>query len=246
MKIPKILLVDDVPLFLEIMSGYLRKSPVTLVTAHNGQQALEMIRSDPPDLIFMDLHMPEMDGAACCRAIKESPVLSRIPVIMVTAADREGDRELCLAAGCDGLITKPIDRRLFLDLGRRFLPSIDRREDRHPYRTTVVMTADFQTFYGTSVDISAHGIYVATDRPLPLEGRVGLNILLAGESSDLIEAWGRVAWRNFGPFRTKEELPEGYGVEFLEMTVDSLSLLSRLVRILATGAGGPGTGHEAR
>ena len=73
MATPKILLVDDTKLFLRLEQEYLRQSSVTVFTASNGREALETARKIMPDLIYMDLNMPEMNGIECCSAIKADP-----------------------------------------------------------------------------------------------------------------------------------------------------------------------------
>ena len=126
MSLPRILLVDDVRLFLELEKSYLNLTQAQVLTAANGQEALELVRSMRPDLVFLDLYMPVLDGAACCTAIKGDPELVAIPVVMVTTGGKPEEVELCRAAGCDGLLTKPIDRSAFLDTVSRFIPSFNR------------------------------------------------------------------------------------------------------------------------
>ena len=129
---PKILLVDDTRLVLELEKSFLKLSHVDVLTAMNGVEALEMIRKDPPDLIFMDMNMPIMDGITCCTQLKADPFMCSIPVIMLTTAGREGDRERASQAGCDGFLTKPIDRREFLEIARQYADAVDRRDIRVP------------------------------------------------------------------------------------------------------------------
>ena len=121
MATTKILLVDDTKLFLKLEREYLKQSSVVILTAENGRQALEIARNERPDLIYMDLNMPEMDGATCCAALKADPELRSIPVILVTTAGMSESVEQCKHAGCDGFLTKPIDRKTFLEMGRKFL-----------------------------------------------------------------------------------------------------------------------------
>ena len=80
-----------------------------VVEAESAQQALDYLRGAVPDLILMDINMPGVDGFMLTSKIKDHPILSRIPIIAVTANVMKGDRERTLAAGCDGYIQKPID-----------------------------------------------------------------------------------------------------------------------------------------
>jgi CheY-like chemotaxis protein len=229
MKIPKVLLADDVELFLDLEKAFLAKSPVTILTAHNGREALDLARTVRPDLIYLDLYMPEMDGAACCAALKTDPELRSIPVIMVTAEGKGKDQEVCRQAGCDGIVTKPIDRREFLAAGHSVLFTIDRREARVPCRTPVFFTLGEESYYSESVDISFHGVYVAFNQSVRRELPVGINFVLPGTSSDLIEAWGRVAWVNPPLEPVKPGFPLGFGVEFRQLTVESSDHLRRFI-----------------
>src|SRR5512133_2862778 len=98
MSRPKILLVDDNRLFLEMEKEFLQPCAVKIYTARTGREALEVVRLVLPDLVFMDLHMPEMDGASCCTAIKAEPDLRSVPVVMIVTAENEDDLERCRRA----------------------------------------------------------------------------------------------------------------------------------------------------
>jgi CheY-like chemotaxis protein len=230
MATPKILLVDDTKLFLKLEKEYLKQSSVVVLTAENGRQALEMARSDHPDMIFMDLNMPEMDGAQCCEAIKSDPGLRDIPVILVTTAGMNEGVERCRAAGCDGFLTKPIDRKAFLEMGRRFLSQINRRERRIPTRLKVLFRVnDRENCFGTCVDLSSRGLYLEWNGDVQVDDKVEVSLLVSGNSADLVEAWGRVSWVNAGAVRRKQKLPAGFGVEFLSVPDESLALITRFL-----------------
>lgn len=213
---PTILLVDDVNLLLELEKNFLKFSPVRILTARNGQEALEVIERDRPDLVFMDLNMPIMDGAVCCRKIKENPATVSIPVVMVTTAGRPEDEEHCRGCGCDDYLTKPIDRRQFLAMGRKHLPSINRREPRVPCSSDVTLNVAGQTFTGKAVDVSVGGIYIATMSCMQRDDHLSLSFTINGKRPPLtISTEGRVAWENTGDAKNKLRLPSGFGVEFV-------------------------------
>jgi CheY-like chemotaxis protein len=230
MATPKILLVDDTKLFLKLEKEYLKQSSVAVLTAENGRQALEIARQDRPDLIFMDLNMPEMDGARCCEAIKADPELRSIPVILVTTAGMDESIDRCKQAGCDGFLTKPIDRKVFLDLGRKFLTQINRRERRLATSLKVLFRIDDrENSYGTCFDISSQGMFIAWSGAVEVNDKVEVSMLVSGSSTDLVEVWGRVAWVNAGDVRKKQKLPEGFGVEFLSVPEESQALIRRFL-----------------
>lgn len=149
---PKILLVDDVQLILELEKSFLKNLPASILTARNGQEALELIRQERPDLVYMDMNMPVMDGPTCCAAIKSDPDIGATPVIMVTTAGQQGDEAHCRRAGCDDFMTKPIDRREFLDKGRRLIAAMDRREHRVACNSPVSVTNGDAAVQGVSAD----------------------------------------------------------------------------------------------
>ena len=94
-----------------------------LLEAVDAQQALEVLENTPPDLILMDINMPDMDGYSLTAKIKKIPGFESIPIIAVTANVMRGDREKSLDAGCDGYIEKPIDIDLLSEEIERFLRS---------------------------------------------------------------------------------------------------------------------------
>lgn len=215
----KVLLVDDVKLILELEKSFLRFTPVVIRTATNGEEALLSMREECPELVFLDLHMPKMDGADCCRQIKADPALRQVPVVMVTNAGRAEDEALCRAAGCDDIIIKPLDRREFLAKGRYFLPQVDRREPRTACEVHVSYLKDGQPGVGKTVDISAGGIYMATETKIFEETIMAISFALPGAETRPIMVRGRVAWSNdpesSGP--RKPHLPVGVGIEFVDL-----------------------------
>lgn len=228
---PKILLVDDVKLMLELEKSFLRFSPVRVLTAANGEEALEVIRNERPSLVYMDMNMPKMGGAACCSVLKADPELSDIPVIMVTTAGRTEDEELCRTAGCDGYITKPVDKKTFLDIGRKFLPDIDRREPRVAVSAFVSCTRGDAGLEGVTADISIGGLYMAVNHAMAMDQEVDISLTLPGSDS-IIKARGRVAWLNSPGARPKPRLPEGFGVEFSDISPEDLEVVHKFVESL--------------
>ena len=108
-KKPRILIVDDEERNLKLISAILKNYDYAFETARNGVEALEKTKQFNPDLIFLDVMMPEMNGYEACRRLKENPATQYIPVVMVTAlADRES-RIKGLESGANDFLTKPVD-----------------------------------------------------------------------------------------------------------------------------------------
>ena len=226
---PKILLVDDVDFFIELEKDFLKRTPAEIITAKNGQQALEIVRKVRPDLIYMDVNMPVMDGLACCKAIKADPELRHIPVIMVFATSKEVDNAACIAAGSDGILNKPVDRSAFLDMGHKFLFTIERREKRIPCTMGVHFKIDGQDFQGLALDISSGGMYLQYRNEVPADARVVLSFFLPMVSDQLLEIRGRVTWINQGFPRKDLSIPQGFGVQFVQVGPNALNIIKRFV-----------------
>ncbi len=102
-----ILLVDDDDMVRELVAATLDGGDYALLQAADGGKGLELAREHRPDLIFLDVNMPVMDGFAVCSALKADPVTREIAVVMLTALGQEVDKERARRAGADGYFTKP-------------------------------------------------------------------------------------------------------------------------------------------
>ena len=111
---PKILLVEDNPLSSEMLSRRLTRRNFHVLIAEDGAQAIATAHSEAPDIILMDLSLPEIDGWEATRRLKADRGTSHIPIIALTAHAMAGDREKALAAGCDDYDTKPVDLKRLL------------------------------------------------------------------------------------------------------------------------------------
>ena len=104
-----ILYVEDNPANRLLIRRILQVEGYTVEEAENAKQALAFIQDNKPDLILMDINMPDMDGYTLTAKMRTFPHLMDIPIIALTANVMRGDRERTLAAGCDGYIQKPVD-----------------------------------------------------------------------------------------------------------------------------------------
>ena len=111
MKTPaKILVVDDTPKNFKLLADILTVKGYTVVTAASGAEALRQVEAEKPDLVLLDVVMPEMSGYEVCRKIRENPAVQILPVVMVTALDPSEERIKGLDAGADDFLTKPINQ----------------------------------------------------------------------------------------------------------------------------------------
>jgi CheY-like chemotaxis protein len=106
-----ILVVDDNPANVRLLSALLGAKGYAVRVAGDAKEARESIRAERPHLILMDIQLPDVDGLQLTREIKADPGLRDIPVVAVTSYAMKGDEQKALDAGCDGYITKPIDTR---------------------------------------------------------------------------------------------------------------------------------------
>ena len=103
----KILVVDDEPFILKSLTFVLKKEGFHVESATNGVEAMETIQREKPDLVFLDIMMPKMNGLEVCQWIRQDPLLRDIYVIILTAKGQEADREKGLKIGADEYMTKP-------------------------------------------------------------------------------------------------------------------------------------------
>jgi two-component system cell cycle response regulator DivK len=119
----KILYVKDNDDNVYMLKNRLSRAGFTVVIATNGAQGVVMAASEQPDLVLMDLTLPDIDGKDATRRIKADPATKRIPVIALTANAMAGDKEKAIAAGCDDFDTKPVDMPRLLEKIRALAPA---------------------------------------------------------------------------------------------------------------------------
>lgn len=120
MEKEKILVVDDEENVRRLLRSMLGNKYIVL-EAKDGKAAIDIVRSQMPDIILMDIMMPNMDGYTACHTIKQDPATKMIPVIMGTAVGQELNKKLAQEMGADGYITKPFNSQVLADTVNRFL-----------------------------------------------------------------------------------------------------------------------------
>ncbi|MGB7339585.1 MAG: response regulator [Phototrophicaceae bacterium] len=105
-----VLYIDDDPSNLDAVSRVLARQGYRVLTAHTGQQGIEMAERERPDVILLDILLPDMNGFDVCEHINSMPRLKKIPIIGITASSMDGDRQRSLAAGFDAYLAKPLAR----------------------------------------------------------------------------------------------------------------------------------------
>ncbi|MCB0167171.1 MAG: response regulator [Anaerolineae bacterium] len=114
--LPLIMLSEDNEANIKTISIYLQAKGFRVVVARNGVEAIEQAQRLNPNLILMDIHMPQMDGLAAMRELRGNASFSDIPIIALTALAMPGDREKCLAAGATEYLSKPVSLQRLVEV----------------------------------------------------------------------------------------------------------------------------------
>jgi CheY-like chemotaxis protein len=121
-KSHKILIVDDDPKALFLMEEILNMYGYDLVLLNDARQLIQTAIKEKPDLILLDIMMPELDGYAVLKKIRKEETIKNIPVVMVTALDRDESKKIASSFGASGYITKPVNSKHLIETVARFLP----------------------------------------------------------------------------------------------------------------------------
>lgn len=226
----KVLLVDDVQLFLEQEKAFFNWEDFEILTARNGHDAFRIATEEKPDLVFMDLYMPEMNGDECCHRIKSDRDLSGTPVIMITSGIDEDDFERCWQSGCNDIITKPINRLYFVAITNKYLPLSIRKSPRFIARLRVKCGSDQGTLLTDySVNLSTGGLFLETGNLLPVGYPLDIEFILPTNDTT-IQCSGKVAWVNDPELIKKPNLPVGMGIQFLNITFDGMNAIRDFIK----------------
>ncbi len=109
-----ILVIEDNEQNLYLVTFILEKHGYQVIQAHEGRSGIELAGREKPDLILLDIQLPEIDGYAVARELRSNQDLATVPIVAVTSYAMVGDRERILSAGCSGYIEKPIDPAAFV------------------------------------------------------------------------------------------------------------------------------------
>jgi CheY-like chemotaxis protein len=120
---PVILIIEDNPQNARLMKRTLENKNYTILHAEDGESGLEMAYQSHPQLILLDLGLPDVDGQAVAARLKQDPDMQHIPLVVVTAWPSETAGQMIAAYGCEGYIAKPIDTRQFPAQVASFLPT---------------------------------------------------------------------------------------------------------------------------
>jgi DNA-binding response OmpR family regulator len=195
---PSVLVVDDEPGIIEMASAYLRRDGFVVRTAATGQRALDSVATQMPDLVVLDLMLPDIPGEQVCASLRR---YTSVPVLMLTAKSAETDRVRGLALGADDYLVKPFSPRELVARVRAIL----RRTSGGPEPAADLLIIDGGRL---EIDLAAHEARLAGER-LPL----------TASEFKLLAALGRQPRRVFSRFELLQVL-QGPDIEGFERTVD--------------------------
>ncbi|MBU1869106.1 MAG: response regulator [Candidatus Omnitrophica bacterium] len=107
----KILVIDDVKENVELLAAYLTGAGFETLKSFNGKDGIEMVKENHPALILLDIMMPDLDGFGVCEILRKDAGTSIVPIVMVTAKDKDADIVRSLEAGADDYIVKPVSKK---------------------------------------------------------------------------------------------------------------------------------------
>jgi CheY-like chemotaxis protein len=119
-----ILIVEDSALNLKVVQTVLKPHGYQLVTAVDGEEAIQVATRMQPDLVLMDMQLPKISGYEATQTLKSQPATAHIPVVALTAHAMTEEREKAMSSGCDGYITKPVDTRALPGQVRQYLDAL--------------------------------------------------------------------------------------------------------------------------
>lgn len=216
-----ILIVDDVPVMHHLLSAVLRHDGYRLVFAHTGNEALELLADIDPDLIVLDVMMPDMDGFEICRRIRSMPEYAEVPIIMLTALTDRAALLQGIEAGADDFVSKPFDQTELRARARSII-----RLNR--YRRLVAERSRYQRL----VDLSPDGIVMIDERGVvQFANSAMLALLRCPDGSELlgqplaafIDAHQQADWSQFTQIVINREL-RSLSAEFTLVRCDAAPL----------------------
>lgn len=224
-----ILISNEIEHFTRLERTFLLREEFQLITANSGREVLDFASKSVLDTIFLDFLLSDMGGDECCIRLKREERNRRVPVIMVVNSGRASDVERCKLAGCDAIVTKPINSSAFLETARKFLGIRERLPLRYPFRLPVNYGIyPQQLSRGVSVNLSKGGLFIETDRPAALNTLLTVELFLP-HAVKSIRCTAAVAWINQPERLQNLGLPPGMGIRFINLAPEDRDLIGKLI-----------------
>jgi CheY-like chemotaxis protein len=225
-----ILLVDDTRSFLDLETTFLQRAECRLLTASTGLEAVRLARAERPDLIVLDLEMPEMNGIQACRILKADPATQKTPIVVLTSMQMEDEAR---RAGAEHYVRKPIDETRFLAELKKFLPIHERADPRVTIDVPISFWRDGEPSTGRLLNLSRSGLFVGTEQHQPVGARLEISFSLPHDfSGKRISAEAMVVRVNAGP-------PKGFGARFFQISSGARLFIEEFLERLTQRQGTP-------
>lgn len=213
----KLLIVDDMKSFLNLEQTFLRRAECKVFTATTGLEAIKVAQEVHPDIILLDIEMPELNGIEATRILQNNKNLKDIPIIIVSSTTR---KEEALKAGAKEFLQKPIDEETFLNTILKYVPLKVRKDKRVRFETLVNFVFEGSQHKGTSKDLSISGIFLKTDVPLEIGSHLELSFTIPLDHQQKEIKCDAIVVR---------KTEEGYGLGFFEISEGAKLYLKEFV-----------------
>ncbi len=220
----KALLVDDVKLFIAMEKSLLNRQNLQIFTANSGPEAIIIHKKEQVDLILLDLNMPGMNGDEVCRIIRSNDSLKAVSIIMVATSSNKEDIEMCMNAGANDYITKPINAVEFLNKVGEYLDIQHRQNLRVLSRIEIKAQKGNREFLSYAVNISISGMLLESADNINIGDMIKTSLFLPG-SFHAINVEGTVVRK---VENGADEMPH-YGVKFLNITEKDRGIIEKYV-----------------
>ena len=221
-----LLIVDDVELFIQLQISHLGHRRYNIHTARSGSDGLEMARSLKPDLILMDLFMPDMNGDQICRILKGDPETSSIPVVLVSSGARGRSRAASVSSNCDGLIFKPVRRDLLLSVVENLLGTNLRERERIRVSMPGTAVLDENEHTVTIHSLSSEGAFIEIEPKIIRGDLMEFSFPLPDQEGNINIRAAAAVWCG----SLEDGGPEGAGIYFLTIDQETRKRISSFVQ----------------
>lgn len=218
------MVADDSKLFLFLSETIFKRIGSRVVTATSGMQALQLANELVPDIIVLDLIMPDIRGDEVCAKLRADPKTKDIPIIIVTVCSSPEEIEKCMKAGCDDFISKPIDQESLLRKVGDLLNIPHRKQIRILVRIDVKAKGGGKSFFGTTENMSEGGMFLISDYLIDSGNPVKLRFFLPGSKEEI--------YANAEVLRVDKESYKrsyGYGLRFSDISEESLKRIHQFI-----------------
>lgn len=214
----KLLIVDDMKSFLNLEQTFLRRAECKIYTATTGLEAIKVAELIHPDLILLDIEMPELNGIEATRILQNNKKLKDIPIIIVSSTTR---KEEALKAGAKEFLKKPVDENTFITTILKYVTMKIRKDERINLKTPCNFVFEGSQHKGETKDVSVSGIFLETDIPLEIGNHLEISFTIPLDGNRKEIKSDAIVVR---------KAQNGYGLGFFEISEGARIFLEEFVK----------------